>query len=118
MVLAGRVRGRRLVVYADEARRGELTRFNMLRQQERIPDGKPNLSLADFIADRSAPVVDYVGAFAVTAGIGRTNWRGDSRVRRTTTAPFSSRPSPIGSQRRSPRICTRGLAMNGAAMSG
>jgi 5-methyltetrahydrofolate--homocysteine methyltransferase len=59
-----------IVIYADEERRGELTRFNMLRQQERIPDGKPNLSLADFIADRSAPVVDHIGAFAVTAGIG------------------------------------------------
>ena len=31
---------------------GELTRFNMLRQQEAIADGKPNLSLADFIAPR------------------------------------------------------------------
>ena len=31
-------------------RSGELTRFNMLRQQETIADGKPNLSLADFVA--------------------------------------------------------------------
>ena len=48
----------------------ELLRFNMLRQQEEIPDGKPNLSLADFIAPRESGVVDYVGAFAVTAGLG------------------------------------------------
>jgi len=40
----------------------------MLRQQEQIADGKPNLSLADFIADRSA--ADFIGAFAVTAGVG------------------------------------------------
>jgi len=45
---------------------GELTRFNLLRQQEAIADGKPNLSLADFIA----PHRDYLGAFAVTAGLG------------------------------------------------
>ena len=45
-------------------------RFNMLRQQEAIADGKPNLSLADFVADRHAPVRDYIGAFAVTTGIG------------------------------------------------
>jgi 5-methyltetrahydrofolate--homocysteine methyltransferase len=59
-----------IVVYADGERRGELTRFNMLRQQERLSDGRPNLSLADFVADRSTGVADYVGAFAVTAGIG------------------------------------------------
>ena len=59
-----------IVVFADEQRSGELTRFNMLRQQEAIADGKANLSLADFVADRTAPVRDYIGAFAVTAGIG------------------------------------------------
>jgi 5-methyltetrahydrofolate--homocysteine methyltransferase len=59
-----------IVVYADRERRGELMRFNMLRQQERLSDGRPNLSLADFIADRSTGVADYVGAFAVTAGLG------------------------------------------------
>jgi 5-methyltetrahydrofolate--homocysteine methyltransferase len=59
-----------VVVYADGHRHGELTRFNMLRQQERMSDGRPNLSLADFVADRSAPVADHIGAFAVTAGLG------------------------------------------------
>jgi 5-methyltetrahydrofolate--homocysteine methyltransferase len=59
-----------IIVYADRERHGELTRFNMLRQQERIPDGRPNLSLADFVGDRSAGVADYLGAFAVTAGLG------------------------------------------------
>ena len=48
----------------------DLLRFNMLRQQEEMPDGKPNLSLADFIAPRDSGVGDYIGAFAVTAGIG------------------------------------------------
>jgi 5-methyltetrahydrofolate--homocysteine methyltransferase len=62
-----------IVVYADRDHAGELTRFNLLRQQEIIADGKPNLSLADFIAPRSmlgAGGSDYLGAFAVTAGIG------------------------------------------------
>jgi 5-methyltetrahydrofolate--homocysteine methyltransferase len=42
----------------------------MLRQQEVIADGKPNRSLADFIAPIDSGVPDYLGAFAVTAGIG------------------------------------------------
>ena len=42
----------------------------MLRQQEALPSGQPNRSLADFIAPRSSGVADYVGAFAVTAGLG------------------------------------------------
>jgi 5-methyltetrahydrofolate--homocysteine methyltransferase len=45
-------------------------RFSMLRQQEETPDGKPHRSLADFIAPRDSGVVDYIGAFALTAGIG------------------------------------------------
>ena len=48
----------------------ELTRFPMLRQQEAIADNKPNRSLADFVAPIGSGVTDYVGAFAVTAGLG------------------------------------------------
>jgi 5-methyltetrahydrofolate--homocysteine methyltransferase len=59
-----------IVMYADDDRRLELTRFNMLRQQEKLSQGKQNLSLADFVADRASGVRDYLGAFAVTAGIG------------------------------------------------
>jgi 5-methyltetrahydrofolate--homocysteine methyltransferase len=62
-----------IVVYRDREKSGELVRFNMLRQQEAIADGKPNLSLADFIAPRGAlPAgrTDYLGAFAITAGLG------------------------------------------------
>ena len=35
-----------------------------------IADGRPNRSLADFIAPRGSGVPDYIGAFAVTAGLG------------------------------------------------
>ena len=48
----------------------DIARFPMLRQQEVIADDKPNRSLADFVAPRDAGVQDYVGAFAVTAGLG------------------------------------------------
>jgi 5-methyltetrahydrofolate--homocysteine methyltransferase len=59
-----------VIVYQDDSRRSELARFPMLRQQEIIPDGRPNLSLADFVATRDSGVPDYLGLFAVTAGIG------------------------------------------------
>ena len=48
----------------------ELLRFAMLRQQDVQPDGRPNRSLADFIAPRDSERLDHIGAFAVTAGIG------------------------------------------------
>jgi 5-methyltetrahydrofolate--homocysteine methyltransferase len=66
-----------IVVFSDDSRRQELTRFPMLRQQDVIADGRPNRSLADFIAPRGSGVPDYLGLFAVTAGIGA-----DALVRR------------------------------------
>jgi 5-methyltetrahydrofolate--homocysteine methyltransferase len=59
-----------IVLYGDESRQGEIVRFHMLRQQEPIADGRPNRSLADFVAPHAAGVRDYLGAFAVTAGLG------------------------------------------------
>jgi 5-methyltetrahydrofolate--homocysteine methyltransferase len=62
-----------IVVYSDAEHHGELARFNMLRQQETMAAGQPNLSLADFIAPRGAlgsGRTDCIGAFAVTAGLG------------------------------------------------
>lgn len=41
-----------------------------LRQQTPVPNGKPNIALADFIAPASADVTDHIGCFAVTAGLG------------------------------------------------
>jgi len=58
-----------VVVFAPGSRQ-ELLRFPMLRQQEVIADGKPNRSLADFVAPIESGVTDYLGAFAVTAGLG------------------------------------------------
>ncbi len=59
-----------ILVFRDEIRQRELTRFPMLRQQEEPNDGGASLSLADFIAPLSGGVRDYLGAFAVTAGLG------------------------------------------------
>ena len=59
-----------IVVYKDDSRRDELVRLPMLRQQDVIADKRPNRSLADFIAPRASRVPDYIGMFAVTAGIG------------------------------------------------
>jgi 5-methyltetrahydrofolate--homocysteine methyltransferase len=62
--------GEDIILYKDDSLRAELTRLPMLRQQEHIADGRPNRSLADFIAPRGSGVPDYIGMFAVTAGIG------------------------------------------------
>jgi 5-methyltetrahydrofolate--homocysteine methyltransferase len=59
-----------ILVYAKEDRRELLATLPMLRQQERQPDDRPNLSLADFVAPRGSGVPDYIGMFAVTAGLG------------------------------------------------
>ena len=53
-------------LYADDAQGEALTTVHHLRQQRLLPEGKPNLCLADFIS----PERDYLGGFAVTAGIG------------------------------------------------
>jgi 5-methyltetrahydrofolate--homocysteine methyltransferase len=66
-----------VIVYQDDTRRQELARLPMLRQQEVIADERPNRSLADYIAPRETGVPDYIGMFAITAGIGA-----DALVRR------------------------------------
>jgi 5-methyltetrahydrofolate--homocysteine methyltransferase len=62
--------GNDIVLFGDASRRQEVARFNMLRQQQTRSDGGHHMSLADFVAPLDGGVVDYVGAFAVTAGIG------------------------------------------------
>ena len=57
-------------VYTDETRTEVLTTLHNLRQQGEHRDGIPNRSLGDFIAPKSTGLADYVGAFAVTAGLG------------------------------------------------
>jgi len=59
-----------IVVYGDESRDTPLATLHQLRQQRQKPDGQPNLCLADFIAPSDSGVADYIGAFAVTTGLG------------------------------------------------
>ena len=57
-------------IYSDESRTKIAMTFHTLRQQVMKPPGRPNLCLADFIAPKDSGVKDYIGAFAVTTGIG------------------------------------------------
>ncbi len=57
------------VILLDEAG-AELERIPFLRQQFQKKGGRPNRSLADYVAPQDAGVEDWMGAFAVTAGIG------------------------------------------------
>jgi 5-methyltetrahydrofolate--homocysteine methyltransferase len=57
-------------LYSDESRVKILTTFHTLRQQSPKPEGQWNQALADFIAPKSTGLPDYIGAFAVTTGIG------------------------------------------------
>jgi 5-methyltetrahydrofolate--homocysteine methyltransferase len=57
-------------LYTDESRTQVLTTFSMLRQQTEKSSGEFNKSLADFVAPKSTGLDDYIGAFAVTTGIG------------------------------------------------
>jgi len=55
-----------IILFRDDKRDAELARLHTLRQQMEKGEGKANFALADYIA----PAGDYVGAFAVTAGLG------------------------------------------------
>ncbi len=57
-------------VYTDETRTEVLTTLHNLRQQGEHRDGIPNRSLGDYVAPKESGLADYVGAFAVTAGLG------------------------------------------------
>lgn len=57
-------------VYTDESRSEVAHTLHMLRQQGKHRPGVPNRSLADFVAPRDTGIKDWIGAFAVTGGIG------------------------------------------------
>jgi 5-methyltetrahydrofolate--homocysteine methyltransferase len=59
-----------VLVYADEGRDTVVERLVHLRQQRAKSAGQPQSCLADFMAPADSGRADYVGAFAVTAGIG------------------------------------------------
>ena len=57
-------------IYTDDSRNGVRRILHTIRSQEPKTDNLPNLALADFIAPKESGIKDYIGAFAVTAGIG------------------------------------------------
>jgi 5-methyltetrahydrofolate--homocysteine methyltransferase len=57
-------------VYTDESRTGVKRVLHTIRQQMQKAKDEPNIALADFIAPKESSVEDYIGMFAVTAGIG------------------------------------------------
>ena len=61
-----------LVLYADDTRTSERARLFTLRQQMARSAGntRAHTALADFVAPKETGVADYVGGFAVTAGLG------------------------------------------------
>jgi 5-methyltetrahydrofolate--homocysteine methyltransferase len=59
-----------IVLFTDETRQSELTRFHTLRQQWQRQGQKEFFALADFIAPTNSGRHDYLGAFAVTTGLG------------------------------------------------
>jgi 5-methyltetrahydrofolate--homocysteine methyltransferase len=59
-----------IVLYSDDSRGTEISRFHTLRQQWQRKGQKHFMALADFIAPLDSGRVDYLGAFAVTSGIG------------------------------------------------
>jgi 5-methyltetrahydrofolate--homocysteine methyltransferase len=57
-------------LYADESRREVVYRLHHLRQQKPKPNGQPHYALSDFVAPKDSGVPDWIGGFAVTAGLG------------------------------------------------
>ncbi|MBV9993493.1 MAG: methionine synthase [Alphaproteobacteria bacterium] len=57
-----------ILVYGDKARKFPIHTLHTLRQQMPREMGRPNMALADFIGPKGTP--DYIGGFAVTAGLG------------------------------------------------
>jgi len=59
-----------ILLYADRSRQTLLTTLNFLRQQRPKAEGKANRCLADYVAPPDSGISDYLGLFAVTAGLG------------------------------------------------
>jgi 5-methyltetrahydrofolate--homocysteine methyltransferase len=57
-------------LYSDDSRKKTIATLHALRQQMQRDEGRPNLALSDFVAPKDTGLADYIGAFAVTTGIG------------------------------------------------
>ncbi|MFA9391244.1 MAG: methionine synthase [Prolixibacteraceae bacterium] len=61
-------------LYEDESRTKVIGKFHHLRQQIKPKSGKPNYCLSDYVAPKETGIADYMGGFAVTAGVGMAKW--------------------------------------------
>lgn len=59
-----------LEIYSDEAQEQTVITLHHLRQQMERNGKRPNFSLADYVAPKESGIKDYIGAFAVTTGVG------------------------------------------------
>ncbi len=57
-------------IYSDDSRKTPVKTIRMLRQQRERSIGVPYMCLSDFIAPKESGLHDYIGGFAVTAGLG------------------------------------------------
>ncbi len=57
-------------IFEDESKNKHITTFHFLRQQVQKRSNQPNVCLSDFIAPKDSGMDDYLGLFAVTAGLG------------------------------------------------
>ena len=66
-------------IYSDENRSEVIGKFHHLRQQLKPKDGKASMCLSDYIAPKESGIIDYVGGFAVTAGVGMEKWVAEAK---------------------------------------
>ena len=90
--------------------------LHTLRQQLARREGRANVALADFVAPRASGLADYIGAFAVTAGIGEEAASSASSTPTTTIPRSWPRRLPTGSPKPLPSICTHASAASSGAM--
>ena len=57
-------------IFKNEVQNNKNVTFYTLRQQSKKASGRPNLSLADFIAPKKTGIQDYIGCFCVSTGFG------------------------------------------------
>lgn len=62
--------GEDVSIFEDESKNKHITTFHFLRQQVQKRSNQPNVCLSDFIAPKDSGMDDYLGLFAVTAGLG------------------------------------------------
>lgn len=62
-----------ITLYHEQGNK-ELVKFSMIRNQKIKAENEPNFCLSDFIIPKSEKQKDYIGLFAVTAGLGAEKW--------------------------------------------